>query len=137
MELTCHQEIKSISDITLVAGEVDTTALGGLFRLVGSKLRPKRDTTAQNNASVFPRGCRVGFFVTVNILDRDGACIVNQRIGELSFHKIVVIAEVGQVVSSRAHFTDVRGERTTQNALLGTEIKVVSACKTRVVLVGG
>lgn len=136
MELTCHKEIKPISDITLVAGEVDTTALGGLFCLVGSKLRPKRDTTAQNNASVFLLGCLVGFFVAVNILDRDRACIVNQRIGELSFHKIVVIAEVGQVVSSRAHFTNVRGERTAQNALLGTEIKVVSACKARVVLVG-
>lgn len=136
-ELTCHKEIKPVSDITLVAGEVNTTALGGLFRLVGSKLRSKRNATAQNNAGVFPLRWLVGFFITINILNRDSAGIVNQRIGELSLHKIVIIAQVGLVVSSRAHFTDVRGEWTTQNALLGPEIEVVSVCKTRVVLVGG
>jgi hypothetical protein len=59
-----------------------------------------------------------------------------QRIGELTLHKVVVFAQVALVVGSGTHFPDVRGKRTTQNALLGPEIEVVSERETLVVLVG-
>jgi hypothetical protein len=134
--LTGHEKIKSISDVTLVAGKVNTTAFGGLLRLIGSKLRSKRDTTAQNNGSVFLIRFLIRFLVTVNLHIRGVARIVNQRIGEFSFDKIVVLAKVALVVGSGAHFTGVRGKRATQNALLGPKIEVVSECKALVVLVG-
>lgn len=134
--LTGHKKIKSISDVTLVAGEVNTTAFGGFLRLIRSKLRSKRDTTAQNNGSIFLVRFLIRFLVTVNLHIRGVAGVVNQRIGELTFHKVVVFAQVALVVGSWTHFTGMRGERATQNALLGPEIEVVSECKTLVVLVG-
>lgn len=135
-KLTGHEEIESISDITLVAGEVNTTALGGLILLVGSKLRSKGDTTAQNNASIFLVGSLVGFFFIVNLHIWGIAGVVNQRISEFPLHEIFVFAQVALVVGSRTHFTSVCGERTTQNTLLRPEIKVISECEILVILVG-
>jgi hypothetical protein len=132
--LTGHEEVKSIPDITLVAGEVNTTAFGSLLRLVGSKLGSKRDTT--NNTRVFLVRSLIGLLVTVNLQTWGVAGVGLQRIGELALYKVLVFAQVALVVGSGTHFPDVRGKRTTQNALLGPEIEVVSERETLVVLVG-
>lgn len=136
MGLTSHEKVESISNITLVTGEVNTTTLGSLFLLVVTKLGAERDTSAQDDASVFLVFLLVWFLVTVDLQIRGIAGVVLLGVSELSLHEVVVIAKVTLMVSSGAHLAGVRGKWTSHDALLGSKIKVISEGQTRVIMIG-
>lgn len=134
--LTSHEKVESISNITLVAGEVNTTTLGSLFLLIVSKLGAERDTSAQDDASVFLVWLLVRFLVAIDLQIWGIAGVIRLGVSEFSLHEVVVIAKITLMVGSRAHLAGVCGKWASHDALLGSKIKVVSEGQTRVIMIG-
>lgn len=136
MRLTSHEKIEAIANVALVAREVDATVFLCFLHFIGAEFRTERDTTAEDYAGIFFFGIRVGLFITILILQNRFYTSL-ERICEHAGFQVFLGTYVALVVGSRAHFPRMSGERTPQDTLLGSEVKVIPERKAGIVMVRG
>lgn len=135
--LTNHDNVESITDVTLVASEVNTAVPDGtLLLLVFADFRTEGDTTTEDDAGVFLSWFLIRLLVAV-ILYADSFHLSIHWLCELSNDGVLLCSNVGLVVGPRARLASVGGKGAAQHALFGSVVEVVSECKGLVVDIGG